>query len=103
LQERITLCQTPGQIAWRAYQQMHRKRWQRGKVNLRGLIQLVASRHHDENVHVAVGVRLAIGVRAEQDDFVRLKLFSDLSRESSNDAQGHMCPAIPSHRWRRLI
>ena len=69
----------------RADEQMHREGGQQCEVNLRRLIQLVPRWHHHENVHIAIGVRLAIGVRAKQNDLVRLKLFSHLPRKSLDD------------------
>ena len=61
---------------------MQRKQRLRREVNLRRLIQLIPSRHHHENVHVAVVVRLSISVRTKQDDLVRMKTFGNLPCES---------------------
>jgi len=47
-----------------------------------GLADLIARRHDDEQIHVAVLVWFAISVRTKQDDLVRLKALRDLSGQS---------------------
>jgi hypothetical protein len=64
------------------------------------LVDLVTGRHDDENIHIAIGVRDAIGMGAEQDDLVGMKLFRHLPGKTANDAQGHVSPAIPARRRR---
>ena len=53
-------------------------------MNLRRLVELIAAAHNDQDVHVAVGMRRAVGMRAKQDDLVGLKLPGDLPRESAD-------------------
>src|SRR5260370_397076 len=47
--------------------------------NPHSLVDLISCRHHHKDVHVAVLVRLAIGVGAKQDDLFGMKLLSDLT------------------------
>src|SRR5437660_9726006 len=42
------------------------------------LTELVASRHDDEEVNIAVGRGRAVGVGTEQDDLIRVELLDDL-------------------------
>ncbi len=42
-----------------------------------GLVMLVPGRHDDKQVHVAVLMRRAVGVGAEQDDLIGMKLLGD--------------------------
>jgi hypothetical protein len=51
--------------------QVQRKGELNRPVNLEGLIALVTGRQDDQDIHVAIGVRLVIPVRAEQDDVLR--------------------------------
>ncbi len=64
-------------------------------MNPKCLIQLVLCRHNHKNIDVAVGVRPSIGVRAKQNDLVRLELLGDITRKLADDPHGHIRPAIP--------
>ena len=73
--------------------------WKRridGKADLHRLVDLVPSRHHDQNVDIAVGVRRTVGVRTEEDDFIGLEAFGDLACESAYDRSRHIGAAIPA-------
>ena len=45
----------------------------------------IASVHDHQDVHIAVLMRRAVGVRAEKYNFVRLKAVRDLAREPADD------------------
>ena len=75
---------------------VQRKRSVDGDADLDCLIELIAARHDDEDVDVAVGSRRAIRVRTEQNDFLRLKPLGHLPREASNGRLGNLRPAIPA-------
>ena len=64
-------------------------------MNLERLIQLIPRRHDDQDVHVAVGVRLPVGMGAEQDDFMRMKSFGDLMRKTPNQPHRNLGATVP--------
>jgi hypothetical protein len=53
--------------------------------NLICLIQLVSARHDHQKIDIAVGMRLAVGVRAEQDDLVGLEPLGYFAREAADN------------------
>lgn len=59
------------------------------------LVDLVACRHHHKEVHVAVLVRLAVRVRAEQDYAVRMKLLGDLTGVFPDHGAGNQFAVFP--------
>src|SRR5262249_17991075 len=63
-----------------------------------GLIKLVAGGHDHEDIHVAVGVRPAVGLRAEEDDLVGPELLGHLTGEAADDAHGDARAAVPAGR-----
>src|SRR5207249_1061072 len=64
-------------------------------VNLEGLVKLVAGRHHDENVHVAIGVRSAVCIGSKKNNLVRLKFVSHPSGEAADEGHGDVRATIP--------
>ena len=64
----------------RAHDDVQRKRRITGKLDLHSLIQLISRRHDDKDVHIAVGVRRAAGMRAKQYDFLRSEAFGNFAR-----------------------
>jgi hypothetical protein len=54
------------------------------QANPHSLVDLIGGRHDDQQVHIAFGIRLAIGIGAEEDDLVRLKPFGDLASQAAN-------------------
>ena len=58
------------------------------------LLQLTPRRHDYQHVHITVFIWNAVGVRAEKDDFVRFESLGNLARETPDDAQGYIRPAI---------
>jgi hypothetical protein len=65
---------------------------------------LVGSRHDDEKIDVAVGVRSAVGERTEQDDLVGMELLGDRTGVPPNDAQGNVRGGImPLRRKGKLV
>lgn len=83
--ERFTFLKPPFQVLRRADEEVHREGSGKFPADLHGLIVLISRRHDDEQIHVAVLVRLAVGVRAEQDDLVRMEAFRDLTRVATDD------------------
>ena len=53
-----------------------------------------------KDIHVAVGVRPAVGVRAEEDDLLRLEPLGHFAGKAADDARGYVRTAIPPHRPR---
>ena len=51
-------------------------------MNLECLLQLIARWHHYKNIHVAIGMRLAVGMGTKQNDFVRLEPLSHPSAQN---------------------
>ena len=97
--ERISLTQPPRQVVRRADDKIKRERRIEGVVDAARLIDLVAGRHDDEDVHVAVGVRRAISIGAEEDDLVGLESLGDLAGEAADDVHRNVRPAKPGRRW----
>jgi len=64
-------------------------------VDLESLIELITGRHHDENIHIAIGVRPTVGVGSEQDDLVRLEPFRHLACEAADHPQGNVGAPVP--------
>ena len=67
-------------------------------VDSQRLVYLVPCRHDDKDIHVAIGVRRAVGMGSEQDYLVRLKDFGDLPGESANQPHGDIGAAVPAGR-----
>jgi hypothetical protein len=63
--ERLPLFESPSYVVWRANNNVQRKRRSERVVYLKRLIELIAARHNDEDINVAIGVRFPVGVRAE--------------------------------------
>jgi len=69
-------------------------------VNLERLVELVAGRHDDEDVHVAVFMRRAVSIGAEQDDLVGPEALGHLAREAADHVHRDIRPEIPARRFR---
>src|SRR5438094_8084472 len=79
--ERIAIAKTFLNSLGSPHQEIKRKWRRHGNANLGGLIELIARRHHHDEINVAISVRLAVCVGTEQDDLVRMKAFSDSARK----------------------
>ena len=88
--KRLALFQSPGEILWGSNEQIHCEGPRNFEANSHRLIVLIPARHHDEDIDIAVGVRRAVGVGAEQNDFVRLVSLGDFAGELANRAHGHV-------------
>ena len=86
------------EILGSAHDEIHRERRRHGQANTNRLIVLVPRGHDDKNVHIAIGMRRAIGVRTKQNDFVRLKLLSDPAREAADHLKRYIRPAVAALR-----
>src|SRR5262249_30738245 len=62
------------------------------------LIDLIPRRHYHQDIYVAIFVRRAVGVGAEQDDLLRMEVIGHLAGVAANDTHGYVCPAIPARR-----
>lgn len=71
----------------RANNQVERKRRRTFHADLNGLFALVASRHHDKKVDVAVDRGPAMGVGSEEDDPFGPKLFRDSADVPPDDGK----------------
>jgi hypothetical protein len=80
----------------RADDDVQRERWINGEADTHGHIELVARRHDDKNVNVAVFVRRTVRVGPEQDDPVGMELLRNIARETADDAHRDIGPAIPA-------
>ena len=47
-----------------------------------GLIDHIVGRHDDEQIDIALVVRRAVGIGAEEDDLLRMEALGDLAREA---------------------
>lgn len=73
------------------------REWHRDRhSDFERLIQLIAGRHDHQDIDVAVGVRRAVGMRAEEDDLLRMEPLGDLAGEASDDRFGNIRAAIPA-------
>ena len=88
--KRLALFQSPGEIVWGSHEQIHCEGPRNLEANPHRLIVLIPAWHHDEDIDIAVGVRRAVGVGAEQNDFVRLVSLGDFAGELANRAHGHV-------------
>ena len=79
--KRIALREAPAGGLGRADDDVQRKRRVDVEADAAGLIELISSRHDDQNVDVAVVMRRAVSMRSEQNDLVGLKTLCDLARE----------------------
>ncbi len=61
----------------------------------------ITSRHHHEQVHVAIFARCAIGVRAEQDDLVGPKFLGNRARVTPDQARRNLGAEIEAFGWKR--
>lgn len=96
--ERFAFLQPPLEVVRFANDDVQWKRRVDGEADLDGLPQLIPARHDDQNVHIAVGVRLAVGVRAEEDNLLRLEFFGDLAGKAADRGLRHIRAAIPAGR-----
>lgn len=96
--EQIALRETPFHRGRCTNEEIHRELPGHLASNLERQIDLIPGRHDDQEVNVAVGMRSAVGVRAEQDDLVWLEVLGDLACETSDDAHGNIRPTIPAGR-----
>ena len=92
------LVQAPFDFTWLSHDEIHREGRRYRHPDLECLVVLVPARHDDQDVHVAVGVRHAIGMGAEQDDLVRPNALGDLPSESADHSHGNIGPAVPAGR-----
>ena len=87
---------------------VQRKRSVDGHADLDRLIELIAARHDDENIDVAVRVRPAVGMRTKQDDFLGIKPLRQLTGEAADGRLRNIRSGVPlagarcSLRYRRM-
>jgi hypothetical protein len=96
--EEFPLCESPLDFTWLSHEEIHREGRRRRHPDFERLVVLVAARHDDEDVHVAVRVRHPVGIGAEQDDLVRVETLSDLARKPADHTHGNIGAAIPAVR-----
>ena len=96
--ERLPFAQAPFQIRRRAHDQVHRERRRHRQSNADRLIMLVARRHNNQDIDIAIRVRRAISIRTKQNDLVRSKLRSDPAREAADHLERYIRPTVASLR-----
>ena len=64
--------------------QIDRKRTLKGAIDADGLIDGIARWHDDHQIDVALRVRPAVGIGAEQDNLIRMKPLRNLAGEASD-------------------
>lgn len=89
-QEPIPFLQAALDLVRGPHDQVEREGPLQRQTDANGLTDYVAGRHDDEQIHVALGVRRAIGIRAEKDDLLRLKPLGDLERKTTYGRQGNV-------------
>ena len=68
-------------------------------MNLECLDKLVARRHNDEDVYIAIRVWCPIGVRAEEDDLVGMELLRDPACKTLDHSQRNVrTPVVARQR-----
>jgi hypothetical protein len=67
-----------------------------GKTNPHGHIQLVPRGHNNEDIHIAIRVRLPVRMRAKQDDLVRLKALGNLARKAPDQPHCDIGATVPT-------
>ena len=78
-EEPIAKFQAFRQSFWRADEEIQRKLTIEFHANSRRLRNLVARRHDDEQIDIAVPIGSAFSIRAKQDHPLRLKALDDLA------------------------
>src|SRR6266566_4048461 len=67
-QKRFSFFQSPFHASWRSNDEVHREGSRDCETNLERLVELVASRHYDQDIHVTVFVRCTVGMGAKKDN-----------------------------------
>jgi hypothetical protein len=97
--EEFPFLQSPLDLTGLTDEKVHGERRPNRQADLERLIELVAGRHDDEDVDVAIGVWDPVGIRPEEDNFVRPKALRDLPGEPADDTQGNIRAGIPTSRF----
>lgn len=77
---------------------MGREGWLDRATDFESHIALIPRGHHHQNIDIAVLVRCAVGVRAEENDLFRVKAVGDLADELADHARWDMGTAVPAGR-----
>jgi hypothetical protein len=89
--------QTPFHVLRRTDDQIHRERGPKRQADLEGPIELIPCGHYEKQIDVTVHVRLAVGVRAEQNNSVGVELFRQLPREATDYSEGYTRRTAQAH------
>lgn len=95
-QERVPFFQPPFQVLGRANNNVEGKRGLNRPVDFHSFIELIAGRHHHEDVHIAIVMWRAVGIGAKEDDLVRFKSLGHFAGEIAYDAPGNVRAAVPA-------
>ena len=71
--KRFAFLDPPGPFTWLADNEIEWKIGGDGLADFRGLIELIACRHDDQQIDITVRSGLAVGVRTKQIDTVRVE------------------------------
>jgi hypothetical protein len=84
LQEGVALGQPAAQPSGRSHNQVEGENGIECQGHACRLVKFIPGLHHDQEVHIAVRVRCAMGVRAEQNDLIWVVALDYLPREAAN-------------------
>jgi hypothetical protein len=88
---------------WGTHDQIEWKRMVCAAPNPDGLIDFIRCGHHDENIDVAICMRFSVGMRAEEDDLLRMKAIGDLPGKPTNYGASDVFAEIDSGQRRRAV
>jgi hypothetical protein len=90
----FALLQSPLDFTWLTDEEIHWEGSGRCHTNLEGLVVLIPAGHDHQDIYVAVGVRRAVSVGAEQNDLVRMEVLGQLTGPPTDNPHGNIATAI---------
>src|SRR5262249_34482078 len=93
-QEPIALLQTLLDLVGCSDMDVERERTLECQIDADRLINGITGWHDDQQIDVALGVRLAIGVGAKQNDFVGMEVFGNFANKAPNRREGDVRRSI---------
>jgi hypothetical protein len=80
----ITFLQPLLDLVRSSHMDIDRERTLKRQVDAYGLINGIARRHDNEEIHVTLRVRLAVGIRTEEDDLIGMETLTDPAGEATD-------------------
>jgi hypothetical protein len=93
-QEPVAFLQAPLHVFGCANHDVNGKRRIKRFLDSEGLIDLVARGHDNQKIYIAVAIRLAVSVRAEKDDPVRLEVLGNALCEATDDGPANKSETV---------